>query len=484
MYKSSVINILSSFSPEEIKEFGYFVSSPFFNRNHALINLFGYLRKQYPSFKEAKLDRRKVYKAVFKKTVYNDAFMRVLISNLTKLAEEYLTQVYFRKQVPSKKISLLYELNLRKLVKSFKHQRNEIEKMFGTMSENDMWFYHYKALLEDNLLFFNSWFAGSRKKSRSSAEKSQKAIVDNFTKFYLIASMSMYRRILHIKSFGKVDVDLKFTHEVINILETFKKEFSDTEIINLIMSEILLFTKGENKYFDTLKKIYTDSSSKLSHVDYFNLMNILNKYSVIQIYNGKFHYRKERFMIYKTANGKGIIVHPYLKKIEKVMFISIIESAIQVNNLEWAKDFINKNKHLLADDDKESVTNICMAMVEFEKGEFTKSRELIEQIKTKHTEISIRIKITFLKIYYELQMYIEAEMMMDTFRHLLPKAEKTFSLIVFESYKNFLKYYASLIKAHEKSQPDKAKEVLKQLRKEFCISDRSWLIEKTRAILK
>src|SRR5258706_8148653 len=96
MKKSNLIQILESFSAKEIKEFGEFIVSPFFNKNESVIKLYGYLRKYYPGFEENKILKEEVYRKIFPGAKYNDGFMRKTIFNLVHLAETYISYNKFK----------------------------------------------------------------------------------------------------------------------------------------------------------------------------------------------------------------------------------------------------------------------------------------------------------------------------------------------------------------------------------------------------
>ena len=57
MISNTLLGMLSKFNPREFKEFGEFVKSPFFNKNIHVKQLYEYLKKFYPDFKDKRLDK-------------------------------------------------------------------------------------------------------------------------------------------------------------------------------------------------------------------------------------------------------------------------------------------------------------------------------------------------------------------------------------------------------------------------------------------
>jgi hypothetical protein len=399
---------------------------------------------------------------------------------LTKLLEEYLTFINFRNRPQTQKIFLLNELNLRKLEREFRAVNKEAGKILNEIPQNTMHYFFDKAMLEDNVYFFNNWSSGSKKRNYEHDDASLKSIIENFTRFYLIASLTMYRKVLYIRNYGKINIDLKFIEEILKILESYLDDFKDIPIINLYTNEILLLTKGDRKYFDTLKSILLDENQKLSYIEIYSLHNILQRFSTRQVLLGKNGYEREKFSLYNTAVTRNIIVYPFKKHVEAYLFISIVNSALAVKNTGWARTFVSDHVHLLEDEVKSSVTEMCMAKIDFALGSFETSLLRLQNIKTKHPETQFQIKVILLKIYYELSLYNEADLAIDSLRHLLTKSEKNFSPLIYESYRNFLKYFSFVIKAKEKNKKEKMKTILAELKKRSAVDEHKWLLGKAR----
>jgi hypothetical protein len=115
MKKSKVIDVLKTFLPDELKRFKEFVYSSFHNRNKNVIKLFDLLKKYHPEFESEKLEKEKIYKKFFPEKQYNDVVIRILISDLLKLSEEFLSYINFQKKPLEEIKYLLNELKERKL---------------------------------------------------------------------------------------------------------------------------------------------------------------------------------------------------------------------------------------------------------------------------------------------------------------------------------------------------------------------------------
>lgn len=127
MLNSKVIDILKTFSIEELKRFGEFLNSPYHNKNKKAILLFELLSKYHADYDNKNLTKEKLYAGIFTNVTkeFNDASIRNLLSDLTVLAERYLSIMRFEKDRFEFTEKVLRELSERKLTGLFE-KKNQI----------------------------------------------------------------------------------------------------------------------------------------------------------------------------------------------------------------------------------------------------------------------------------------------------------------------------------------------------------------------
>jgi len=72
MKKSKLLSYLSTFSKDEFKSFEAFIASPYFNTKPDLITFFGLLKKAAPDFKEKKVEKTIIYKALYPSKLFDE----------------------------------------------------------------------------------------------------------------------------------------------------------------------------------------------------------------------------------------------------------------------------------------------------------------------------------------------------------------------------------------------------------------------------
>ncbi len=90
MIGKKLITILQTLDQATFRRLGDAFASPYFTSSPLLLKLYALLKKEYPVFDTAKLDKEKVYKALYPDKPYNDGALRVLVREFSKITEDFL----------------------------------------------------------------------------------------------------------------------------------------------------------------------------------------------------------------------------------------------------------------------------------------------------------------------------------------------------------------------------------------------------------
>jgi hypothetical protein len=115
MLKSKFIDVLKTFTRDEIKRFRDFVCSPYHNSNKNVVKVYELIRKHYPEFNSQSITKEKLFAKIYPGKKYNDTVMRILLSDLLKLGEEFLILTRSKKNPFGENLTLLEELRDRGL---------------------------------------------------------------------------------------------------------------------------------------------------------------------------------------------------------------------------------------------------------------------------------------------------------------------------------------------------------------------------------
>lgn len=439
MHNNNLLKLLKTFQKEEFRDFCMFVNSQYFNRENVLIILTGILKKHYPSFTGNDLMKEKVYSKLFPGKKYNDAVLRNAVSDLLKLAEEFLKTVQLKKDPFYGQYLLLKELTNRKQQKLFKMNYKKAEHILKETGIVDEIYYQNVFLLSDELR--RNVVVNSSRILFKDDNLNEQAY--NLHLHYLIENIKLYAIMLnqrkftydHVFDFSLFEILLKYIEDNFDL-------YKKIPYINIFYNCVMLFKTEEKKYFNELKYLTKTHFKKLTLTDRKNMYMVLSNHSTSQIKSGKFEFYEEMFDIYLEMlrskaylEGNNFMAH--------YIYNAIAMNAIALGKTEWAEKFLNKYKSHIHEDFRDSIYNCCMSNYHIEKKEFDQALDKLSRVKTIDINFKLNINTTLLKIYFRKNESESFLSLVDSFRHFI-KRNKEMRLSDRTSYNNFLLYLKKL----------------------------------------
>lgn len=443
MINSKLIQILKSFSKDELKEFEKFLASPFFSKGRDLLPLFNSLKKFYPNFGNENFTYEKVFTQVYGKKEYNYELINKLFSEMMKASEEYLAQIAFRKDFMTKKHLLMRELIARKIDSRFKVHVTETEDFVNSQKLHANYFAD-KVSLEELKYDFNY----SKDKQELVTDNVVKRSVYNLLNFLTVIGSDLHDLRVNSQIFNSKFVNTslyKFISSInfelfINSLNEIKIEYY--EIHEFITFKLMNTFKNNLKYFQSYKNFFFENLETFRE-DYKKVICISLDSAYLESIkdNDNLKIRKEQFefiklilqhKIYHYNNGKSFPLIPYK---------SFLNNAIYIREFKWVEKFIEEFCPQLEEEYIENMYHYSYAFLYRAKGENEKS--LIECSKVKFDNIILNydIKLITLMNYYELKEFNTALSFIDSLMHFL-NSNKNIS----ENYKSYFGNFVKSIK--------------------------------------
>ncbi|MCX6164575.1 MAG: hypothetical protein NTU73_06885, partial [Ignavibacteriae bacterium] len=193
MIDHPVIDVLMSFTNEEIKQFRRFINSPYFIRSETVGSLFELLIKFHPGFKSKRLTKEYISENIYKTEKYNDSTIRNALADLLDTCELFLMQENFRKNSTFSFDFLLKELRDKKLSNVFQKKSSEFDKKYSQIENVDSEYYLAKYKFELNK--YNFYSLNEKVTGSNEVEKHFKEIFNSglyITIHYIIEIISIY----------------------------------------------------------------------------------------------------------------------------------------------------------------------------------------------------------------------------------------------------------------------------------------------------
>lgn len=476
MTESSLILLLKKFDKQQLKDFNNFVKSPFFNTNNALIKLYEYIRKLYPEYNPEKLEKEHVYKKLFGKTEYNDGFIRVLMSNLQSLAEEYLTYIEFRRNPLIKKKYLLDGLNYIGARKHAEKVLNEGLKIVDKMTpENpDDYLGMYYIEFYKKYLYSTQFVVNKNNKPVNNLYDEQKYFIYSF----LLRILANHFYHLNQKQVINYEPKLIFLDEIITFLDK-NPEFLEAHILNITYLRVLLLKNNNIEDYYRLKKVFYEVFDKIDKKDAFNTVAIILNYCQ-KNYNQTDNelFQNEKFDILKFGVKHNLNTFEKDEGFDGSRFNNIVNTALDFDEIEWAENFIKHYGRELKPDKREYLVAFTKAMVSFSKKEYDEALALLARLQNPaDTTEKFNLKTIQLRIYFEKNYIDQAESTVDSFRHIIQN-DKVLPETYKEAHKNFYFFYQKLLSLKQKNDKTVISDLKEKLNSTTNIVCKKWLKEK------
>ena len=486
MYKSRLVLTLKSFTPDELKRLGEFLNSPYFNKSKTIVKFYSELRKSFPDFPEEKITREILYRKLFKDKEYNEQVMKNLISDLNKLCRDFLTVEITRADSFENRLNFLRQMILRKTDPVFfselKHFENELKKTSEISERN----FYYLYQLEEAKISFH-------------LERNQQPLV--FDKVLRSGEYLIFFFLLHLtKTISNLNVNkqsFNATYET-NLPEVFFNNVAMESIINYMkennveyayLAELYYYRvvcnthPYDEDYYFKFRKLLMESLGKLSRIEVYGLFNALETYCMRKLNAGESKFINELFDVFCKEIDNGFYKYSDSSPVTTMKFRNTYLPALTLKKYEWVENFIDKFSKDLVQPDRDTITRIARAQIEFERGNFEKVLESLADLTSELFYLKIDIRNLTLMSYYELN-YTESVLSgIDSYRHFL-MGNKSLTDVFRESHLRFINALGSLIQFKEKRKEDKLEELKNKLTVFKSERRIRWLIEKIEYELK
>ncbi|HMT12457.1 MAG TPA: hypothetical protein PKA39_12645, partial [Ignavibacteria bacterium] len=223
---SYLIKLLKTFSHEEIRSFGKFVASPYYNTGHKvgsaqLIKLYEILLSFYPEFISPNLAKHVIYGELFYSERYDDRQMRILTSVFTRLAEKFIS-VHHSDPFENKRV-LMETLSLRGLDNAFNKHYSKMMKVIDRqrMLQENYYRSHVMNILDVT-------FATYRQK-----EIRYSRLTAGFVKYFTLQILDIYIKLAIDSRIRNRKYDYILLEEVTGLIKSSPGLFADEPLIML-----------------------------------------------------------------------------------------------------------------------------------------------------------------------------------------------------------------------------------------------------------
>jgi len=465
MENSQLIESLRTLDKNEIKEFGKFIRSPYFNNRSEVIRFFNYIKKFFPEFKSNELKEEIIFKNVYPDKKYSSVMTRKLISLTLNLLLDFLTIEDFKENKNDYNVKMLDMLRKRKLPALFQ-KRSRITGKNLDISTLDIYYYEQKLKFTS---IQNGYFLNSDESSFVDGLQNE---LNDLIEFFLTGVILQFIRLSEWSRQLNKKFDLKFYDEILKYMSA--DDEREVTLYSMYFNMLMLLNTEDENYFKKLIISRDTLKAKLGKIDDYNVQIVSMQYCHKKVQKGYPEYRKQMFEITKKLLAADLIPDGF---IEPYFFTNIVRNASLLNEFDWLDNFLSEYKHRLNPELSDEITNYSQAMIESAKGNFEKSLMHFSKIKIERSNMKLDMKNLLIIIYYELNFIEELISLIDTNKHFLQRDRS-----VSDSYRQvsllLMNFVSELIKIKSSNKKISTHGLRKEIEKSDYFIFKEWLLKK------
>ena len=464
MENTRLLHLLRTFSDAELRALKKFVRSPYFNQRREVIDLLDFLEKPLKTKRPAP-EKEQAFAAVFGKEQFDDHRIRMAMSFLFQLANQFLAVQDFLADTPQVRLRQATLLRQRKLPDQAGQARvDTTTALLGQPQRNaDFQQQHYQFLLEKYRAEVEINPTGPLPLQELShqldrAFLSRKLWQSCFMLSHQTISNSRY-------DFGLLDAALSYLETAPALL--------DPSVAVYYCCYQSLTNPSDPAWFQRFKKILLQHSKLFSPDEMRDLYLLAINFCIRQYNAGNPDYLSEQFDFYRDGLAKQYFLSD--GALSRYTYLNAATIGLVLHELDWTEQFIHEYRDYVKEPHRESLFSFNLARLEYQRRRLDTALKLLQKAEYKDLMLHLAAKTLQLKIFYELEEFDLLESHLQTLQTFIRrKKELGYHR---ENYLNTIRFARKLLETNLYD-----KNARKALRDEIegtkAVAEKEWLLER------
>lgn len=251
----------------------------------------------------------------------------------------------------------------------------------------------------------------------------------------------------------------------------------DHTVLLIFFYRALLSLKGKEEDYEKFKVLYLNNTSLFNRSTNYNLITTLETYCIDNIKLNSAKYRAELNSIHRKSIELNLLKLYEQGTLNLLKFWNIFINSVEINQVDWAEEFIEKHYVDLEPETKEGALSFARAIILYKRKDFDKALEVLNKTKLSQFLFRLSIKTFYLRIYYEKGDFQSAGFALDSYKQFLYK-NKTISDAYKNVYLNFAAMYNELLRTASGEKSAGKSELISKIETlSPNVYNKNWLIE-------
>lgn len=464
-----IFQALSTLSKQQLKHFGNFIQSPYFNKNKLLYVLYDLLLPHHPNY--SLVNKETLFAHLFEQQLYKDETLRLLYSDLYSLFEQFLVQQQLEQNKSLEQWLLFEGLKDASLNQSFWQQYAKFSKQnVGVFSSSPTLFY-----LDDYLyqhLCRDTAYQYSLVLQQNIPDLSLQTLSKGLDTYYVAAKLR-YSCAMLVSELISANKYTDIAHNDLVLMIEKTPDLLQVPIINAYYCLLQLLNNSNQQNFEAWLALLHQNKQ-------------LSPFDLRQLYQGGLIYCQS-LVRHGNAAGYSQFFSLYQQFLaSKLIFVDNVLSVAHFKNLVtlgllnqdwiWTREFIEQYKKHLPVNERENEYCLSLARWYFYQNDYLFAQQALLKVPFSTVYQQIACKTLLLQCYYELSETEPFTSLMANFKDLL-KRTKEVSESDKAAYYRFLSTLNLLYRTKTQKQKLTTHDV-QHLQIATAIVERKWLTKK------
>lgn len=406
MDKSSLLTLIRAYTPVEIRELRKFLQSPFFNQRTDVTRLFEYL------VNSGEADKDTAWIKVFgKEAPYEEQKMRLLMSYLHGLLEQYLTVKALLSDPLGTQIHLATAYRKRKMNTAFERVRKNLDKTLETQALRNAAFHERLYLLD--------WEAHQVAYPQNPTDVSLlRSASKSLDAAYLAKKLQIVCLLAAHQTVYKTDTEEDWEEEL--VARTEQSDFAVLPAVSIYLHCYRMLRDPANEsHFQHFKSILLQKDEAFTSEELHGLFILAINYCVRRLNAGETAFNREALDLYKEGLRKNYLLEEGI--LSRFTYHNIVAIGLQVGELDWVGYFIQEYRNRLERRYRESVFSFNLARLAYAERNYDQLLELLQKANYRDPLHNLAAKTLLLKTYFELGELDSLQYLLDAMRNYIQR---------------------------------------------------------------
>lgn len=467
MNKSPLFRTFSSLEKHERRQLRKFVRSSFFNQREDVVRLFDHLDKQMDNGGH-QLSKAQVFAKVFPDEPYDDSRLRHAMSFLMQCIREYLIWSEVGRSEFERQLYLARSLRRRGIEDQFQRTLDRAEVEASQLLNADRHLQLFQLQSE-------RYHAAIRQQRRG--EMGLQRLANEFANYFAANLLRQACGIATHQSMTKQAYDIPLLAEVLAKVEA--GEFADIPAVQLYFHAYLAQQTLENEqHFRALRALLEKHWRDFPTTEARDLFLLAINFCIKKLNSGVADFRRDVFDLYRSGLEKEVLLTEGV--ISPFTYNNVLNSALLVDEWDWAAGFLEKFKPRLPEAERENTYHFNLANLFFRKKDYERAMDLLRQVEFKDKLHNLDARRMLLRMYYETEALDALESLLDSFEIYI-RRQKDLGYHG-ENYLNLIRLTRKLLQL-TRTDKDAREKLATEIMQTKSLAEREWLLEKIKEAL-